>query len=281
MTRYVLDALGWKELNVVVTGDGSTAIVALHGFTGSHAQWGTFAGAAAAEGFTVVTPDLLGHGESDAPGDPRLYDMDHTVRALAEVLDLLKLDPVHWLGYSLGGRIAIGAAVGLPKRTASLTAVSASSGLVTEPLRLARRLGDGALAERLNHRGITDFIDYWETLPLWKSQARISPEARERLRGQRLANKPDGLANSLRGIGVGSQPDFRDGLQKLNVPALFIAGEEDQKYADLAREMGDLVPDGRVSIIPESGHAVHLEQPEALNRAMLDFLKDVTRGSSR
>jgi 2-succinyl-6-hydroxy-2,4-cyclohexadiene-1-carboxylate synthase len=281
MTRYVLDALGWKELNVAVTGGGPAAIVALHGFTGNHAQWDTFAGAAAAEGYTVVTPDLPGHGESDAPGDPRLYDMDHTVRALAEVLDLLKLDRVHWLGYSLGGRIAIGAAVGLPARTLSLTAVSASPGLVTEPLRLARRLGDAALADRLNHRGITDFIDYWETLPLWKSQARLSAEARDRLRAQRLANKPNGLANSLRGIGVGSQPDFRDGLKKLNVPALFIAGEEDRKYADLAREMAELVPDGRVSLIPESGHAVHLEQPEALDRAVLDFLKDVTRGPNR
>jgi 2-succinyl-6-hydroxy-2,4-cyclohexadiene-1-carboxylate synthase len=281
MTRHVLDAFGWKELNVTVIGDGPETIVALHGFTGSHVQWDGLATAAAAAGYRVVTPDLPGHGESDAPRDFRLYDMDHTVRSMAEILNVLKIDRVHWLGYSLGGRIAIGAAVTLPERTLSLTAVSASPGLTAEPLRLARRLGDGALADRLDNRGITDFIDYWETLPLWKSQARLSPEARARLRAQRLAGDPHGLANSLRGIGVGSQPDHRDGLKKMTAPALFVAGEEDEKYAELAREMGGLVHEGRVATVPESGHAVHLEQPAALNSVVLGFLKDVAKRSNR
>jgi 2-succinyl-6-hydroxy-2,4-cyclohexadiene-1-carboxylate synthase len=281
MTRYVLDSFGWKELNVVVMGEGPETIVALHGFTGNHAQWDDFTAAAVKQGYRVAAPDLPGHGESDAPQDYRLYDMDHTVRALAEALKILKIARVHWLGYSLGGRIAIGAAVTLPELTLSLTAVSASPGLVAEPLRLARRLGDAALADRLDHRGITDFIDYWETLPLWQSQARLSPEAKAKLRAQRLANDPHGLANSLRGIGVGAQPDFRDGLRRLERPALFVAGADDEKYTELAREMGGLVPGGRVTIVPESGHAAHLEQPAALNAAVLDFIKDVTKGSSR
>jgi 2-succinyl-6-hydroxy-2,4-cyclohexadiene-1-carboxylate synthase len=279
MSRLALEALEGRSLNVAVTGEGREAVVALHGFTGNLSQWASFAAAAGKEYRTIMI-DLPGHGASDAPGDPARYDMDHTVRALAGVLDHLELPRVHWLGYSLGGRIAIGAAVTLPERTLSLMTIGASPGLAAEEERLTRRESDEALARMLETEGITAFVDYWEALPLWQSQARLSEAVRRGLRAQRLAADPVGLAGSLRGIGVGSQPDFRHELASLQAPALFVAGSEDENYAAIAREMGGLVPGGRVEIIPESGHAVHLEQPERLNRAVLAFLRQVRNPSA-
>ncbi len=249
-------------------------MLALHGFTGNMGQWEPFAAVAEKE-YRVVTVDLPGHGGSDAPEALALYDIDHTIRALGEVLDKLDITRVHWLGYSLGGRIAIGAAAGLPQRTLSLTAIGASPGLATEAERAARRESDEKLAWKLEMEGIAAFVEYWEALPLWKSQARLSGTARRALHEQRLTNNPVGLANSLRGIGVGSQPDFRPGLASLRAPALFVAGAEDEKYAAIAREMGDLVAGSRVEIVPESGHAVHLEQPQCFQNAVWEFLHKV------
>lgn len=276
MSRLVLEALEGRALNAGVTGDGREAVVALHGFTGNLSQWAPFAAAAGKE-YRVVTIDLPGHGASDAPDSPAFYDMSRTIRALAEVLDYFEIPRVHWLGYSLGGRLAIGAAVTLPERTLSLTTVGASPGFASEVARTVRRENDESLAHKLETQGITDFVNDWESLPLWRSQARLSDEARADLRRQRLANDPVGLANSLRGIGAGSQPDFREELAALRVPALFVAGEEDEKYASIAREMGGLVPGSRVEIIPESGHAVHLERPEYFQRVVLDFLRSTAR----
>jgi 2-succinyl-6-hydroxy-2,4-cyclohexadiene-1-carboxylate synthase len=276
MSRPALGALEGYRLNVEVTGTGLEAVLALHGFTGNLSQWQPFAAAAGKE-YRVVTVDLPGHGSSDAPDNPVLYDMDHTVRALAEVLDRLELPRAHWLGYSLGGRIAIGAAVTLPERTLSLATAGASPGLATEAERAARRESDEALARRIETKGITDFVDHWESLPLWKSQTRLAPETRRNLRARRLAANPTGLANSLRGIGVGSQPDFRHELALLGVPALFVAGAEDEKYTAIAREMGDLAAGSRVEIVPESGHAVYLEQPERFQNVVLAFLHRTAR----
>lgn len=271
MTRITLDALEGGSLNVELAGDGPVAVMALHGFTGNAATWDSLSGAAGGE-YRIISPDLTGHGESDGPENPRLYDMKHTVGALAEILDHLKITRVHWLGYSMGGRIALGAAIHLPERTVSLTLESASPGLSTVVERTARVTSDEELAGRIEAEGIAAFVDYWESLPLWASQARLPLEIRRKLREQRLANRPVGLANSLRGIGAGAQPPLHRRLKEISFPSLFIAGDEDAGFVAIAQQMQAAVPGSLLRIIPESGHAVHLEQPDCFNRAVLDFI---------
>ena len=279
MSRVALDALKGHALNVTARGEGPETLLALHGFTGNASQWDFLSRALRSE-YRVIAVDLPGHGGSDAPDDPARYDFDHTIKALVELLGRLEISKVHWLGYSLGGRIALGAAVTLPQHTLSLTTIGASPGLASDEERTARRASDEKLAEKLETEGLAAFVDYWEALPLWQSQARLSPTARKKLHSQRLANDPKGLANSLRGIGGGSQPDFRQKLAHLRAPALFIAGAEDEKYAALAREMEDLTPPGRAALVPESGHAVHLEQPARLSETLLDFLREARNATT-
>ncbi len=278
MTRIALDALNGLKLAVEITGEGQS-IVAIHGFTGSTSTWASFSETARAE-YSLVCPDMLGHGASDSPNSPRLYDMEHTVRALEELLASLKLQRVHWLGYSMGGRIALAAAIALPGWTASLTLESASPGLSSAEERAARVRSDNALADRLEKSGIIEFVDYWESLPLWASQARLSPAVRLKLREQRLSNNPAGLANSLRGIGTGVQPPLDIRLKEIQTPTLFIAGEDDDKYVAIAREMHREVHGSRLEIIPQAGHAAHLEQPARFNSLVIDFLRSVKQGQS-
>ena len=275
-----LSALEGAELNVETTGRGP-ALVALHGFTGSVQTWHSFSQAAEAE-FTVVAVDLPGHGASDSPPDSRLYTMERHVQALAEILDRLGLERVAWLGYSLGGRIALSAAVALPERTTALVLESASPGIASEEERQQRTREDEALACWIEEVGVQRFVEYWESLPLWHSQKRLPSVMRDGLRSQRLRNNPYGLANSLRGVGTGAQPPLYDRLEEITAPALLVAGEEDQKFSDIAREMHRSIPRSRLETVPGVGHAVHLEQPEIFSRAVTGFLEEVlTPAASR
>ena len=272
--RIALNALNNMCLNVEREGNGPTPIIALHGFTGNASDWASFYKAAGDE-YTIICPELPGHGKSDAPGLPELYDMEHTLQALAEMANKLGVQKAHWLGYSMGGRIAVAAALTLRDRMLSLTVESGSAGLPTDTERKSRVRRDRDLANTIERNGMENFVDYWESLPLWESQSRLPIVVQEKLREERLANNPVGLANSLRGIGTGDQPYLLDRLGEITVPSLFIAGQDDTKFSATARRMHAAATGSRLCIMPESGHAVHLEQADIFNRTVLDFLKTV------
>ena len=273
MSRMAVSALEGAELNVEMTGQGP-ALVVLHGFTGSIQTWQSFS-EVAKTGFTVVAVDQPGHGASDSPSDSRMYTMERHVQALAEILDRVGLERVAWLGYSLGGRIALSAAVALPERTTALVLESASPGIASEEERQQRIREDEALVCWIAEVGVPRFVEYWESLPLWHSQKRLSTVLRDSLRSQRLRNNPCGLANSLRGVGTGAQPPLHDRLEELTAPVLLVAGEEDQKFIGIAREMHRSIPTSRLETVPGAGHATHLEQPEIFSRTVTGFLEEV------
>lgn len=280
--RIALDALKGHSLNVERSGSGPNTIIAIHGFTGSAAMWDGFVEAAGND-YSVIRPELQGHGKSDAPGDPKLYDMKHTVLALAEIADRMDVKQAHWLGYSLGGRVALSAAVSLKERVISLSTESASAGIDDLAERKARKESDDALADKIEKESIQEFVDYWESRPIFGSQTRLPRESKAVLRAERLTNTTKGLANSLRGIGAGAQIPLYKKLPGLEFPCLFIAGEEDTRFSDIARRMHNSVSRSQIFIAYQSGHAVHLEQPEMFNQAVLRFLKmaDTLRGMSQ
>ena len=71
--RIALDALDGHSLNVERSGNGPKSIIAIHGFTGNASIWDSFVEAAGND-YDVIRPELLGHGKSDAPDNPELYD---------------------------------------------------------------------------------------------------------------------------------------------------------------------------------------------------------------
>lgn len=259
------------KLNVEVVGRGPH-VVAVHGFTGNLATWECLAEAGKEE-FTFVLVDVLGHGESDAPSDPARYSMDNFMDDLIAVLDSLGVERANWLGYSMGGRICLYLALTMPERCDALVLEGESPGIADASERKERATSDYGLSRMIEEKGIEAFVDYWEALPLFSSQKRLPQQARQKIREQRLGNSPIGLANSLRGMSTGMQPPLHDRLTELDLPALFIAGEEDSKYCDIARWMSAETPKGEVAVIPEAGHAAHLEQPDRFNNLVLDFLR--------
>ena len=190
------------RLHVDARGEGPP-ILLLHGFTGSARTWEPFH--AAWGGRRIIAPDLLGHGRSDCPADPQRYSLTATAADLRALLDALGVERCTVLGYSMGGRVALRFAVEAPARVAGLILESTSPGIGAPQDREARVRADGALAARIERQGVPAFVDHWQALPLFRTQAALPQRVRDRLRAERLSQRAEGLANSLRGAGAGGQ----------------------------------------------------------------------------
>jgi len=254
-------------------------IVMLHGFSGSSLDWTDTAAALRSEGFTCVGIDFPGHGLTGIPAEPRRFTMPETSRDLATLVTTLGIAHAHWMGYSMGGRVALYMGITEPVRVASLILQSTSPGIAEESARKERRARDEALAAEIGPRGIPWFVNYWESLPIFASQHRLPEEVLSAQRAGRLRNSVAGLAGSLRGLGQGEQEYFGDRLGAIRCPTLLVAGALDLKYAAVVRQMAASIPDAEVVVVPDAGHNVHLEKPEAFHRVVLDRLHRLEAGS--
>jgi 2-succinyl-6-hydroxy-2,4-cyclohexadiene-1-carboxylate synthase len=268
------------NLGVVQYGEKNTAhatLVLLHGFTGSAIGWRHIMADLAATSLHIVALDMLGHGESDAPVDVERYSIEHCQKDILAALQTLGIErgEAILLGYSMGGRIALYCAFSSYFR--ALVLESASAGLATPAERELRRASDEALATRIERDGIEAFIDYWEKIPLFASQQQIPIEQRQELHAQRLNNRALGLANSLRGVGTGAQPELYTRLPTLNLPVLLLAGEMDSKFCAIAQQMASQLSQASLQIILGVGHTIHLEQSQAFVASVCEFCASVLR----
>lgn len=247
---------------------GEPAVILLHGFSGSSADWADLVPRFRAMGRATVAIDLVGHGRSDTSGDPARYSMAETVRDLDSILATLNIESADWVGYSMGGRVALHFALAHPERVRSLVLESASAGIEDAGSRARRRQADDALAARIEERGIEWFADYWGMRPLFETQWDLPPEILSSLRARRLSNRPSGLAHSLRGMGQGAHAYLGGRLPSLGRDTLFLAGERDPKYVEVARRASAAVPGSSCVIVPGVGHTVHLEAPDAFAQAL-------------
>jgi 2-succinyl-6-hydroxy-2,4-cyclohexadiene-1-carboxylate synthase len=248
------------EFNVEVDGRGP-ALLLLHGFTGSVRTWDEIR-PTLRDVAQVITIDLIGHGRSAAPDDPRRYSFDWATQDLVALLNSLRLPTVNLVGYSMGGRLALHLALEIPERISTLIVESASPG-IEDPLARRQRVdGDAALAEGILRNGIQAFVDEWERLPLLQLAPHVSAETAARQRAQRLENSPTGLAYSLLGMGAGQQSPVWSQLKDLTMPVTLIVGAEDFRYTELAQQMVQLIPMADLAVVAAAGHTVHLDQPE-------------------
>jgi 2-succinyl-6-hydroxy-2,4-cyclohexadiene-1-carboxylate synthase len=222
--------------------------------------------------YKIITVDLLGHGGSDFPKDAARYSQEHTAADIIAILSKLGIEQACWMGYSMGGRLALLTAVSNPEKLTGLILEGASPGLSTVKQRAQRAKKDDQLADRIVDHGIETFADFWENQGILETQKRLPKEIRDWLRQQRLANNPVGLANTLRAVGLGVQQPVQKLLPSLEIPVLCVTGSLDKKFTTIAKQMCKKLPNGKLAVIRGSGHAPHLEKPEQFNKAVLRFL---------
>ncbi|MCU0311599.1 MAG: alpha/beta fold hydrolase [Acidimicrobiales bacterium] len=240
--------------------DGADRLVLVHGFTQTARCWGPFADLLAAD-HDVWAVDAPGHGGSAA------------VRAdLVGGADLLGRSGhrATYVGYSMGGRLALHLALARPDLVDRLVLIGATAGIDDDAQRAARRAADEGLADHLEAVGVDSFLAEWLAQPLF---AGLSPSAAAV--DERRRNTTGGLASSLRTAGTGSQRPLWDELHRLAMPVLLLAGGDDRKFTDLARRMAAAIGENaRVAVVPDTGHAAHLEAPERTAATVQRWLAD-------
>ena len=229
-----------------------------HGFTQTARSWGRFADLVGA-GRELVRVDLPGHGGS-AGVRANLVECG---ALLAEVAGAGG-KPYDLLGYSLGARVALHAALGRPDGLGRLVLIGATGGIEDASAREERRRRDMALAADVE-ADLDAFLARWVAQPMFAGLPDPGMEQRRR-------NAPAGLASSLRLAGTGAQDPLWDRLQELRAPLLALAGADDVRFALAAARLAKAAPAGIFSLVPGAGHAAHLAQPELCAGVVRRFL---------
>ena len=230
----------------------------VHGFTQTRASW-NLAIENLSDRYTCQTIDAPGHGES-ADGKLSLIECGD---AIAETMATGTL-----IGYSMGARMALHAALRHPEKVKRLVLISGTPGIEVSDERATRVASDEALASHIEDIGVAAFVAEWLQNPMFAGLSREKAQVEERIK-----NSPQGLADSLRHAGTGTQAPLWEELSKLEIPTLIIAGATDKKFSDIASRMHSGMPQSTLVVVQGSGHTVHLERPDEFLVILRDWLR--------
>ncbi|MFJ4775827.1 alpha/beta fold hydrolase [Streptomyces sp. NPDC088762] len=242
-----------------------TPVILVHGHPFNRTMWAPQTAALTAAGYRVITPDLRGYGESPVvPGKALLADLADDIAAL-----LARLDIEHVVvgGVSMGGQIAMEMRLRHPGVVRALVLSDTSPVPETEEGQKFRR----ELAERLLSEGMRPYAEEVIDKMLAPYNVVGMPEAAARVIAMMCATAPEGAAAALRGRA--ERPDYRPVLAAAAEPCLVVVGADDV-YTPVAEAeaLHALMPHSVLAVIEGAGHLPGVEQPEAFNRVLLEFL---------
>jgi pimeloyl-ACP methyl ester carboxylesterase len=250
-----------------------TPIVFVHEFADDLRSWASQVKFFARR-YRTIAFNARGYPPSDVPEDAARYSQAQAADDIKAVLDALALPRAHVVGLSMGGYATLYFGLMYPERALSLTVAGAGYGSGTERATFHKDTdylvkqfdaGMAAVAE-FYARGPTR-VQFIAKDPVgWK-------EFYERLAGGSAL----GRANTLRGVQRqrASIYELEAKLERLDVPTLIMTGDEDEPCLEPAIFMKRKIPTSGLVVLPKSGHAINLEEPDLFNRAVLDFLTAV------
>lgn len=224
-------------------------IHALHGNVGSPEDWHAVQSHLLRE---LHTPCLW-----DARTLPSLMDWGRSFASAAQDGDIL-------LGYSLGGRLALQALLANPGQWRSVVLISVHPGLPSEEERATRREIDAEWSSLAAALPWPDFLARWNAQPVL---ARGSSKNQAPLEKYRAI-----IAQAFLTWSLGNQEPLLDQLAEVSTPVLWLAGADDLKFAALAVQGAEHTPKGQLMIIPDAGHRLLQENPQAVAKAVASFL---------
>jgi 2-succinyl-6-hydroxy-2,4-cyclohexadiene-1-carboxylate synthase len=244
-------------------GNDRPTLVFLHGFLGSHQDFIHLT--TQLNQYNCLLLDLPGHGKSLGLPD-RTYTLQGAAEAILDTLDHCNIDRPILYGYSMGGRLALYLALRWPDRFSAAFLESTSSGLATTTEQSDRRQQDKRLAESIQ-ADFPKFLNKWYEADLFKS-LKTHPDF-PKLLDRRHQNDRHELARSLLNMGTGSQPSLWSELPQAKIPLHLIVGTADSKFCAINQKMHHLSPTARLHAIPNIGHNLHIEAPDAIVRIIL------------
>ncbi len=238
----------WYE----ATGAGP-ALLLTHGFSATSEMWRGQVEAMARD-WRVITWDVRGHGRSASPEDPMLYSEAACVGDMAAILDACGARGAVVGGLSLGGYLSLGFFVAFPERVRALLLFDTGPGYRDD----AGRARWNQLAE--------DYARAFET----KGLEALGRGAEVRLSTHRSAA---GLARAARGILAQRDARVMEALPKIDVPTLVLVGENDKPFLGASDYMAKKIPGANKVVLASAGHAANIDQPQAFNAAVREFLE--------
>ncbi len=238
-------------------------LVFAHGFTQTARSWDTLRAPLtdALPDADLVAVDLPGHGEA--------ADVRADLRGAADHLASVGGHGIY-VGYSMGGRVALHTALRHGDLVDGLVLIGATAGIDDEDERAARRTSDEELADSIMASGVDAFLDRWLANPLFDGLDDSNDQ-----RADRLRNTSAGLASSLRLCGTGTQRPLWDRLDEITCPVLVLVGERDEKFRRLGVRLTEGLPDAALEVVSNAGHSVHLEQPATTARAIARWVRAI------
>jgi 2-succinyl-6-hydroxy-2,4-cyclohexadiene-1-carboxylate synthase len=248
-------------LSQTVRGSGPF-ITYLHGFTQTKESW------------LPVIEQLeqdRSHCLLDAPGHGMSTDGQRTLPQVGtDVAETMNTGIL--VGYSMGARIALHVALQHPEKVTALVLISGTGGIDDAPGRSARCASDELLAQRIADIGVAPFINEWLANPMFSGLSTELADLPSRCR-----NTPQGLGDSLRYAGTGTQEPLWNQLSNITMPVLLIAGEHDQKFVNNAQRMNDLLPNSELHIMKNVGHTSHLEDVFQFSNILQSWISGLKR----
>jgi pimeloyl-ACP methyl ester carboxylesterase len=263
------------ELAYAESGEGFP-LVWCHEFAGSMESWDPQVHYFARR-YRVITYNARGYLPSGVPASPEAYSQDIAVEDLAGLLRHLGIEQAHIGGLSMGGSTALHFGVRHPEMAKSLIVAAAGSGS-DDPEDFRRTWRE--LAARLEVEGTAALIDY-ASGPIRTPLRQKDPKGWQEFFDLLMTHSAHGSAMTMLGVQVGRPPLYawEAELRALRVPTLVLVGDEDTPCIEPGLFMKRTIPACGLAVLPHSGHAINLEEPELFNRLCAEFFASVEAGT--
>jgi 3-oxoadipate enol-lactonase len=254
-----------RHFHYLDEGAGRT-VVLLHGFPLNSGMWEEQIRALSGR-FRLVIPDLAGSGASDPPPDPLAHTVEAYADDLVALLDHLDISPVTVVGLSMGGYVALALLRRRPELVSALV-LADTRATADAP---ANRESRTAQQEHLSSGGDPDdLVDRLADAVVGKSTSRRD-QALAITRRLAAANPVAGWIAALEAMK--RRPDATGQLGDIEVPTLVLVGEQDALTPpEMSVSLQEAIAGAQLVVIPDAGHLSNLENPEAFNAALEDFL---------
>jgi 3-oxoadipate enol-lactonase len=240
-------------------------VVLLHGFPLDHHMWRNQV-SALEQSYRVITPDLQGMGQSGVPLDNR--SMEHYADDVLAVLDHLQIDRVVLGGFSMGGYVAFSLLRKAPERIAAVILSNTRADADTTEGKKNRM----SMASALFDKGSIAAKEAMLPKLLTEQSLKENEALAEQLSKAMLGMNPEGLVHAC--LAMAFRKDSSKLLTSIKVPTLVIAGERDViATPEIMNKMAEQIPGALYEEIPGAAHLAPMENPEAYNRVLLDFLQ--------
>ena len=247
-------------------------LVFAYGLGGNTTEWASQI-PAFSKHYRFIVWDPRGHGQSDSPPNLDQYGSGTSAYDLLALLDHLGIEKAYVGGLSMGGGIATRLAMLYPGRVEALLVIDSASASGLPTSEAALRMRNRIVELTLSH-GMEAVADYAiKHNPNISRTAQSGPEGEKAIREMYRALDPVGYAHSSKATTVYASFD-PDLLKQIRVPTLVLSGSEDPAL-EACKLIHEKIEGSQLRIIPNAGHLSNLDQPEAFNRAILEFLETV------